>query len=348
MTKAPRTKVILSMGSGGVGKTTLSAATACKAALEGKRVVVMTIDPSARLKDLLGLSGDGQLTQVQWPELEGRLWGLVLDSRGIFDDFIRKAAEHTAAAEKLLNNRLYQELSTSLSGSQEFTSLEKLRELVMSDEYDLVVVDTPPADHAIEFLTAPDRLAALFDEGVASWFRTPLSQQGFLKRIIRKGANQVLRALELLTGAEFIRELSDFFNSLSGWQGRLRDRLMETKSILHGENCDFQVVCTSEPAQISQASKLINGLTDEGIQTAHILVNRCYPHWIETVQNESLPPGLKRWRDDIQSQIQSRDVLMNKSFATQKLVKIPHFGFEPNPIQLAKFLQAQEKLGVKK
>ena len=354
MKKSSTCRVLVSMGPGGVGKTTTSAATAYSLAKLGHRVVVMTIDPSPRLKSLLGLKIKGQTVPVPWESVEGRLFAHILDPAAIFDEFIKKAAQHTEAATRLTQNRLYQELVGSLSGSQEFTSLEKLRELVGSGDFDWVLVDTPPAEQALEFLTAPDRLMNLFDEGIASWFRIPLQGQGLLARIVRTGTQQVLKALEFLTGGEFVRELADFFISLSGWQGRLRDRLMDTKKILYSDRCEFQIVTTAEKSRLLQIAELRAGLLASGLKVDRLLVNRGYPQWyplgLKELENggaDLWPSFLKNWFLERQKKqdLLEKNISDLKTLWKENLVILPEWIDEPHPMELDAFLAPHLKNG---
>ena len=145
------------MGSGGVGKTTLSASFAVAAAKMGRRVLVMTIDPSRRLKVALGIEsrGSATITRVPNQNYQGEIFALLLDAESIFREFITSSSTDATVAGRLLKNRLYKELSTTLSGSQEFTSLLQLSKIATDERFDLIILDTPPAQHAIDFLEAP-------------------------------------------------------------------------------------------------------------------------------------------------------------------------------------------------
>ncbi len=159
-------RVIVCTGSGGVGKTTLSAALGVLAARLGKRVLVLTIDPARRLATTLGIDADIPEARVPGQNYSGVLHAGMIDQQRIFADFIRRYAPQQATIDALFNNALYQQLSTTLSGSQEFTSLAKLVEACESGHYDLVILDTPPAAHAVDFLHAPQKLNAVFDSDV--------------------------------------------------------------------------------------------------------------------------------------------------------------------------------------
>ena len=284
----PKAQVVISMGTGGVGKTTISAATAYRYAQQGKKVVCLTIDPSRRLKDTLHLQDTGEVLPVPWRSVEGRLYGCVLNSKKVFDDFVIRAAGRSELVERLFRNRLYQELSTSLSGSQEFTALEQLFQLVHASDFDIVVVDTPPAQHAFDFLTAPQRLAALFNEGVASWFRglSHPRSNNLVRRIFQTGTRQVMKGLETLTGAQFLGELADFFQSLQVWQGKIDQRLAEVHRLLVAPGTDFQLILTSDLLQRRQSEQMMKRLKREGYHLRRWILNRSTPDWVREFANE--------------------------------------------------------------
>ena len=200
-----KTKTLIFIGSGGVGKTTISAAIAVGEALRGKKVLILTIDPSKRLAQVLGLKSDGKIYPVPLKNSKGQLYSCVINHKKAFEDFIRQAAKEKATAseiDRLFQNKLYQQLSGQLGGSQEFTSLITLYKHVTSNEFDLVILDTPPAQHTWSFLRAPEKIAALFQDSIAAWFRVPDAKNaGLFKKILNTGTAQVLKALEFLTGS---------------------------------------------------------------------------------------------------------------------------------------------------
>src|SRR6185369_2122181 len=158
--------LVICVGSGGVGKTTTAAALGIAAATAGRRTAVLTIDPARRLRDALGITTlDGEPHRVPLarhePAARGLLDAMILDTKRTFDDLIRRYAPTEAAAERVLQNRIYESISTALAGSQEYMAMERLHALAASGDYDLLVVDTPPTQHALDFLEAPERLTAL-------------------------------------------------------------------------------------------------------------------------------------------------------------------------------------------
>ncbi|HVK60219.1 MAG TPA: ArsA family ATPase, partial [Bdellovibrionales bacterium] len=181
--------MLVCVGSGGVGKTTVSSALAMRGAQLGRRVLVLTVDPAKRLATALGLEDAGGVSggerQVPLADVKGSLHAAVIDSKAIFDDFIRTHSKEADVVARIMRNRLYQQMSTTLSGAQEFTALERLLQGSESDRFDLVILDTPPTKHAMDFLSAPERIQSLFQDSVTKWFMAPDEKpQGFIAGIV--------------------------------------------------------------------------------------------------------------------------------------------------------------------
>ena len=281
------TKTLICIGSGGVGKTTLSASLAVGFAFEGKKVLVLTIDPSLRLAQALGVKTDGEIHSVNLPsEAKGQLFSCVINHQKTFDWFIQNAAQN-AKVDSLLKNRLYQQLSGKLSGSQEFTSLISLYRHVSSKEYDLVILDTPPSQHTWNFLKAPEKISALFNEGVASWFRQSDESAGFFKKIVNISTTQVLKALEMLTGSLFMKELSSFFRAIQNWQGPLETYVMNCHRLLSSPQTEFFLVTALDGSRLIEAQKLSREISKQGYQLSSVVINRI-PIWTEANEKISL------------------------------------------------------------
>lgn len=275
---AATTKTIICIGTGGVGKTTMAASMASGLAKD-KKVLVLTIDPSLRLAQALGIKPDGEVYKVK-----ENLFACTLNHEKAFKEFVLKAANATASTqdvEKLLNNKLYKQLSTQLSGSQDFSSLFKLNEFVQSNEYDIVILDTPPAQHTWHFLHAPEKLGQLFNEGVAQWFRDPEQKDtGFFKRILNTGTTQVLKVLENLTGSEFVKELGLFFKAIQRWQTPLEKQVADCHKLLTAKSTEFVLVTALDPSRISEALRLSADIEKQGYNLKSIIINRV-PAWIK-------------------------------------------------------------------
>jgi len=266
------------VGSGGVGKTTLSAAIALKAAALGHTVCVLTIDPARRLADAMGVAG---LTNVAarveregfeaagLPVPAGQLWALMLDAKRTWDDLVTRYAADEAQAERILNNRYYQQISSAVAGSQEFMAMEKLYELHVSGKYDLLVLDTPPTRHALDFLDAPKKMMGFMDEEVLRAFLTP----GALG-LFQKSSAWMLGALQTLTGFEVLQDISGFVQSFSGMHAGFRDRASRVAALLRGNESAFLLVST--PGTVDEAAYFYRRLVEYRMPVGGFILNRVH------------------------------------------------------------------------
>src|SRR5205823_5916258 len=222
-------RIILCVGSGGVGKTTAAAALALEAARRGRRTAVLTVDPSHRLKDALGLSAlSGRPSRVSLAGIGARgahLDALLLDVKRTFDELVRALATTPEQARAVLENRLYQNLSGTLAGTAEYMAVEQVYRLAAEGGYDLLVVDTPPARHAVDFLDAPRRLANLLDSRAFAILKNPTSiLPAAGSRLAQLLLAAVLRGLERFTGIGLVREVGEFVGLIEVMTGALRER----------------------------------------------------------------------------------------------------------------------------
>lgn len=275
-------RVIVCAGSGGVGKTTMSAAIGVRAAQLGRRTLVLTVDPARRLATALGLelNDDGD-RPVALAGVSGSLSAAVVDSKKIFDRFLVTHAAGAEIVERIMKNRLYQQMSTTLAGSQEFTALERLLQAHESGQYDLVILDTPPTKHAMDFLTAPQRLSSLFSDTITRWFASPDDKpKGFIASLVGKGTRAVLKSLEVLTGEQFIEELIDFFGAVRSIQKVLRERSLGAEALLTSGTTKFFVVTSFDAAKLIEAKYLQGQLKKMGYRLKAVIINRAFPLWL--------------------------------------------------------------------
>ena len=267
-------RVVIVAGSGGVGKTTTSAALALGLAADGKRVAVVTIDPARRLATALGLEELGnEPHRVEGVDLAGELWAMQLDAKRTFDDLIELLAPNERAASDVLGNRIYRELSGAMTGSQEFTAVAKLYELHRDPRWDVVVLDTPPSRNALDFLDAPDRLTGFLD-GRA--LQVILAPTGLAARVVGRGTSVVFSVMRKLTGIDLLEDLSVFFRSLSGLIDGFRRRAAGVKELLGDPDTTFLLVTSPEREPVEEAIFFHGRLRDAGMPFGGIIVNRVH------------------------------------------------------------------------
>src|SRR5918993_1220543 len=272
-------RVVICAGSGGVGKTTTSAALAMGLAAEGKRVAVITIDPAKRLADSLGLEDldneprlvDRTRFEGHGLEMQGELWAMMLDTKRTFDELIGRLAPDAKTRDEVLANRIYQELSSAVAGSQEFTAIAKLYDLNRSGEYDVLVLDTPPSRNALDFLDAPDRLTG-FLEGRA--LRVFLAPTGLAARVMGRGTSVVFSVLRRVTGVDLLEDLSVFFRALGGLIDGFRERASGVKKLLSDPATTFLIVTSPEREPVDEAIFFRGKLREAGMPFGGLIVNR--------------------------------------------------------------------------
>jgi anion-transporting ArsA/GET3 family ATPase len=271
----PETRIIVCCGSGGVGKTTTSAALALAAAEAGRTVVVLTIDPARRLAQSLGLAElDNEPRRVDIPGgATGELHAMMLDMKRTFDDIV--AAHSTPErAQQILANPFYQSLSSSFAGTQEYMAMEKLGQLRASEQWDLVIVDTPPSRSALDFLDAPNRMSRFLDGTMIRLLMAP-SRAGF--KFASAGFLLFSRIVSKILGGQLLRDISAFVAALDTMFGGFRERATATYELLRRPGTWFVVVATPEPDALREASYFVDRLSAEGMPLAGLVLNRTHP-----------------------------------------------------------------------
>ncbi len=266
--------VIVCCGSGGVGKTTVSATFALAAARAGRRSCVVTVDPARRLADALGVESlPNTPTEVEgdWP---GHLHALMLDSKGTFDDLIGRYARTPEQAESILANRLYQNLAGALSGTQEYMAMEKLYELVQSKQFDVVVVDTPPTRNALDLLDAPRRLTRFLENRL---FRAVLVPTRMSLRAIGVATQALLRTIAKVAGAEIVQDAVAFFQAFEGMEDGFRSRASAVHELLADPSTAYILVTSARPDAIAEAGFFAEKLEERDTAVAALVVNRIAP-----------------------------------------------------------------------
>lgn len=264
--------IVVTVGTGGVGKTTLGAALAVRAALDGRSVALITIDPAKRLADALGLD---QLTDdLQDVPLEGsgRLQATMLDPGRTFERVVRRHAEDQAHADRILASPLAAQLTDSLSGMTEYMAVERLWELHTDPEIDVVVVDTPPSADALAFLDAPTLLARLLDNRVYK-----ILVHGKRRNVFNRALGGLVGQLVSVVGGGVVRDAVDFFKSFEGVEDGFRERGDAIHDILRSDETSIIVVASATGASLDNAHHFVADLEEAGVEPQLTIVNRCTP-----------------------------------------------------------------------
>jgi anion-transporting ArsA/GET3 family ATPase len=284
-----RTRILVCCGSGGVGKTTTAAAIGLRAAERGRHVVVLTVDPARRLAQSMGLSsldntprlvpGIGTLDDTSGQQhgddaQSGSLHAMMLDMKRTFDEIVEAHADPDRAAQ-ILANPFYQSLSSSFAGTQEYMAMEKLGQLRRAQEWDLIVVDTPPSRSALDFLDAPQRLGRFLDGKLLRLLTAPakIGGRAYL-RVLNAGFGVVTGVLTKILGAQVLRDVQTFVTALDTMFGGFRERADYTYQLLRAPGTAFLVVAAPEPDALREASYFVERLAQERMPLAGLLLNR--------------------------------------------------------------------------
>ena len=328
----PGTGIIVCCGSGGVGKTTTSAALALRAAERGRRVVVLTIDPARRLAQSMGIEA---LDNTPRPVRDvaaangGGLDAMMLDMKRTFDEVVESQAT-PEKAKQILENPFYVALSSSFAGTQEYMAMEKLgqihRDAQQAGTYDLIVVDTPPSRSALDFLDAPERLSSFLD---GKFIRLLLAPARGPARMMTAGLSLITNALTRILGTQVLRDMQTFVAAFDTLFGGFRQRAQKTFELLQADGTAFLVVAAPEPDALREAAYFVERLSEDEMPLAGLIVNRASPQPLGNLsadeamaaaarlrkhQSGSLTAGLLRLHAD-RSRMVEREALLRERFA---------------------------------
>jgi anion-transporting ArsA/GET3 family ATPase len=338
-----RKQVCICAGSGGVGKTTTSAAVALGMAARGKRVAVLTIDPAKRLANSLGLPELGnEETRVDVP-VKGELWAMMLDAKRTFDDIVELYAPDARTRDAVLGNRIYKELSNAVAGSQEYMAMEKLHELHQEGRYDLLVLDTPPTRNALDFLDAPKRLSAFIDSRSLQFFTAP---SRFGMKVFGRGTGMMFSVLKRLTGINLLEDLSTFFTSFGSMTEGFRDRAERVNALLSDSRTAFVLVTSPRNDAIDEAMYFHRRLREGGLPFCGVVANRV--HTVDGAGTADVEPeltpllgeGLARkvarnlddWRDLAERDRRNLDALSSQ-LGRKPIIEVPDLDDEVHDLE---------------
>lgn len=289
-----RRDVLICVGSGGVGKTTVAASIALRAAVDGKSALVCTIDPARRLANSLGLSQLGNAeARIAGDKLVAAglppgapLFAMMLDIKQTWDEFIERHAPPNRR-EQILSSRFYRSLSTTLAGSQEYIAMEMLWQLRAHRDYGLIVLDTPPTAHALDFLDAPNRVLDFLDNDASRWLLAPALTAGKLGlQLFNWGGSYIAKTISKLTGDETLQELASFMLAISGMNESFRQRARQVRALLAAERTAFVLVVGPNLEGLDEAVHFHTLLQQNHMAVAAVVVNRV-----------QLPPRATDWSE---------------------------------------------------
>jgi anion-transporting ArsA/GET3 family ATPase len=288
-------RVIVCAGAGGVGKTTVAAALALGAAMRGRRVLCLTIDPAKRLADTLGLRQLGPEPEVVAPErlaalgldVSGSLSVLMIDTKSTFDEIVSRNAPTPEARDRILKNRLYGYVSTSLAGTQSYMAMEKVLAVKSDPRFDLIVLDTPPTSDALDFLNAPERLIEALDSPAMRWLVEAFTSSGkFSLNVLARGVATLLRSVGKLTGTGFLENMAEFVSELNDLFGGFKERARQVSTAFRGSEFAYAIVTSPARPALAEARFFVARLSELGMHGDAIVINRVNP-----IHRERPAPG---------------------------------------------------------
>ncbi len=328
--------ICICAGSGGVGKTTTSAALAAGLASRGMKVCVLTIDPAKRLADSLGLKEleneprqvDPKLFEPCGVELKGELWAMMLDAKATFDELVRKHAPDDETRDRILENRIYRQLSNALAGSQEYMAMEKLFEIHQEGEFDFLVLDTPPSRNALDFLDAPKRLTQFIEGRGMQMFMKPT---GLATRVVGRGSSMAMGVLKRITGLDLLSDLSEFFQAFSGMVDGFRERAKRVSELLSDPATTFVIVCGPQGEPINEAVYFHRKLVEAKLPVGGVIVNKVHYETEADLESGEVQSDLSDLLDDELAERVSRNFADYQALAERDAGSVRHLEQELQP-----------------
>jgi anion-transporting ArsA/GET3 family ATPase len=296
-------EIAISCGSGGVGKTTLAAASATMAAVRhGGKVLVVTVDPAKRLANALGVEGIGNDETRVPPSAfadagitpRGELWAAMLDTKQSWDALVRRHAPDVRTAGEILANPLYQNVSGRFVESHEYIAMERLFEIHNTGTYDLIVVDTPPSRNAIDFLEAPEHMADFFSSRLLRWLIVP-----YRSKVVNLASRPFYQVADRILGTQFLQDIAEFFMLFQTMYDGFVKRAQAVERLLHERRTTFMVVSTLEAAPLREAEQFIDVMSDKGFHLGAVILNKVLPDYMRSDRSAEVADRLRAHDDEL-------------------------------------------------
>lgn len=271
-------KLLICVGAGGVGKTSMAAAIGLHAAIQGKKVLVLTIDPARRLANSLGLNQFGnEETQIDISSQNpngGELWAMMLDGKKAFHDLINRIAKDENHRDTILSNNIYKSIADTIVGNQEYMATEKLYDVVSSDRYELVILDTPPVKNALDFLDSPGRMARFVDKRIMKWFLEPAEKSNIFSKVVNTASSALFRLLGYVFGEEFLNDIAVFFYNFRDLYEGFQDRHQAVEKIFRAETTSFIIVAAPNIPAMEVAHFFLDELRKRKLRNPVSIINQ--------------------------------------------------------------------------
>ena len=303
-------KLVICVGAGGVGKTSMAAAIGVEAALRNKKVLVLTIDPAKRLANSLGLQEFGnEARQIDLYSLgvgTGELWAMMLDGQHAFHELIERVTDDEKTKKDIYSNNIYQSIAETIVGNQEYMATEKLYDVVQSGKYDFIILDTPPVKNALDFLESPGRMAQFVDKRVMKWFLHGGERKRLLGRLLSGTSGALFRLLGHVFGKEFLEDIAIFFNHFKELYEGFHERHQAVEQLFRDKKTSFVIVCAPTEPAVEVAQFFVRELRKRKMPLVGVIANQC--HLLQGKKSEipeDLQEGIKVLGDDISDKVAS-------------------------------------------
>ena len=273
-------RLLICVGAGGVGKTSMAATMGVHAAMMGRKVLVLTIDPAKRLANSLGLHEFGnEETPIDLSplgETEGELWAMMLDGKHAFHELIDRVAEDDATKQAIYENNIYQSIADTIVGNQEYMATEKLYDVIHLGGYDLVILDTPPVKNALDFLESPGRMAQFVDKRIMQWFLADGKDRGMLRRLISGTSSKIFGLLGHIFGKDFLEDIAVFFQHFKELYEGFQERHQAVEALFRDSKTGFLIVLSPTEPAVEVAKFFVEQLKMRRMPLLGVIANQCH------------------------------------------------------------------------